>query len=110
MLSKQDRLSRPEFSEYFKSGSRQHSDVLTAVYTPHARLRGAVVVSKKVAKKAHERNTIRRRLYAALERLGKERGLVGVVILVAKPPLARIPRLEQHASVDVVLSRYLKER
>lgn len=110
MLAKNDRLSRPEFTRYFSSGTRQHSDVLTAIYSPDKRLRGAVVVSKKVAKKAHERNTIRRRLYAALERLGKEQGLVGVFILVAKPPLAHLSRPLQHTNVATLLSRYHKER
>lgn len=110
MLAKKDRLSRPEFTRYFTSGVRHHSEVLTAIYSPGKGLRGAVVVSKKVAKKAHERNTVRRRLYAALERLGKEEGLSGVFILVAKPPIARATRLEQQGAVVTLLSRYRKER
>lgn len=110
MLAKKDRLSRPEFTRFFASGVRHHSEVLTVIYSPDKRLRGAVVVSKKVAKKAHERNTIRRRLYAALERLGKEKGLSGVFIVVTKPPIARLTRLMQHASVESLLSRYQKER
>lgn len=108
MLSKTERLSRQDFTRFFASGSRTHSSFLTLIYTPATTLRAAVVVSKKVAKKAHERNTIRRRLYAAIERFRIEQGLKGVVIVVAKPAVAGLPRLKQRAELTSLLSRLPK--
>jgi ribonuclease P protein component len=102
MLSKRERLSREEFSRFFASGVRFHTPYLTLIYTPGDVFRASAVVSKKVAKKAHERNTIRRRLYAALYK-EKQAGLLGVVVLVAKPGLASLPRLKQHEAVATVL-------
>lgn len=81
------------------------------MYYPFPTLRAAAVVGKKVAKKAHERNTLRRRMYAAIERFAKERGaLSGVFILVAKPALAKDSRLVQQTKVMELLGRLTKER
>jgi ribonuclease P protein component len=83
---------------------------LTVIYTPETTLRGAVVVSKKVAKAAVTRNTIRRRLYAALRQIAEETGLTGVVIVVVKPPLATLPRVAQHEALRTLLSQVVKAR
>ncbi len=109
MLAKEERLSREAFTRYFASGKRFHSDVLTVIYTPGPRLLGAVVVSKKVSKSAVKRNTLRRRLYAALRITGAA-GLTGAVIVVAKPALATLPRASQHEALGALLSQVLKAR
>ena len=103
MLAKEQRLGRSEFSRFFASGVRRHSVYFTLIYTPYPTLRGAVVVSKKVAKKAHERNTIRRRVYATLRSVATRSSLVGVYILIAKPAVAQLSRLKQHEAVAVLL-------
>lgn len=110
MLPKQARLPREVFGRYFTSGRRFQSQTLTVIHTPEATLKGAVVVSKKVAKSAVTRNTIRRRLYAALRQVATETGLVGVVIVVVKPPLATLPRSAQHEALRALLSQVVKAR
>ncbi len=109
MLPKQARLSRDAFTRYFASGVRYHSPTLTVIYTPGPALLGAVVVSKKVSKSAVKRNTIRRRLYAAL-RTAATAGLTGAVIVVVKPPLATLPRVAQHEALQTLLSQLQKAR
>jgi ribonuclease P protein component len=110
MLSKEERLGRRDFSRYFASGTRFHSPHLTLSYTAAPTLQASVVVSKKVAKKAHERNTIRRRLYAALAKEKLEKELTGVVILVVKPTMAKLSRAAQHATVPTILGLRPKGR
>ena len=110
MLPKQARLSREAFTRYFASGSRYQSPTLTVIYTPGPSLLGAIVVSKKVSKSAVTRNTIRRRLYATLRATAAARGLMGAVIVVAKPPLAALPRTAQHEALGELLSQVRKAR
>lgn len=80
MLSKKERLTRQDFSRFFSSGRRYHSPFFTLVYTPSPTLHASIVVPKKVAPKAVDRNTIRRRLYSAL------RAETGVFIVLLKKP------------------------
>lgn len=108
MLKKQERLSRQEFSAHFATGRRTHTDLFSLIYSPGAGLKAAAVVSKKVSKKAHERNTVRRRIYATLELLRKETGFSGTVIVVAKPALASLPRLAQRERLLSALSAIKK--
>lgn len=110
MLARAQRLPRREFTRFFASGARYHTPNLTLIYTPAPTFVAAVVVSKKVAKLAHERNTIRRRLYAALANEVKVNDLAGVIILVVKPPLKKLTRLEQHAAIPTILSLLRKGR
>lgn len=104
MLKKQERLSRQEFSAHFATGRRSHTDLFSLIYTPGPTLKASAVVSKKVAKKAHERNTLRRRIYATLEHLRKDEGFSGTLIVVAKPALASLPRLLQRERLITALS------
>lgn len=82
MLARSERMDRTTFTKVFKRGSRIHTPGLTVVYTPAATRKGAVVVSKKVAKSAVARNRIRRQLYALLR---TQLGLQGHVIILVKP-------------------------
>jgi ribonuclease P protein component len=66
-----------------------------------------VVVSKKVAKKAHDRNRLRRRLYALLRELIPSEM---VCIVVAKPAITHLTKSQFQAVVraeiaDVFTSR-----
>jgi ribonuclease P protein component len=97
MLAKPQRLSRVQFSSFFKSGKRKHAEVATVIYTPYPTFHGSVVVSKKVAKKAVDRNKIRRQIYSQLYLL-KKQTYTGVFIVLVKPgfvTLARKQALEQ---------------
>jgi ribonuclease P protein component len=110
MLPKSQRLSRAAFVGYFAGGKRFHAPYLTIVYHPTASFQAAVVVSKKVAKKAHERNTIRRRLYAVLREVHKEEAVSGVYIVHTKPSFAALSREAQRQTFRMMLSRIPKER
>jgi len=87
MLPKKQRLTKKEFDTYFQSGRRFHHELFTLVYTPHEEFHGAVVVGKKVSKKAVARNKIRRRVYSALYARKKEANLTGIYIILTKKPI-----------------------
>lgn len=64
MLKKKQRLSRSEFTNLLKRGKRLHGDHFSLLYTPAEETKCGLVVSKKIAKKAVERNKLRRKIYA----------------------------------------------
>ena len=71
MLPKSHKLNSVEFKAVFDGGKTIHTDhfmVKTVPQTDHSRgLQAAVVVSKKISKKAVDRNRLRRQIFAALE-------------------------------------------
>ena len=91
MLPKKKRLKTAEFNRFFMSGTRLHSQHLQLRYTQHPQFHGAVVVGKKVAKGATERNKIRRRLYHLLYHHHRSKGLTGVFIVLTKPTTTDVP-------------------
>lgn len=84
MLKKKERLNRTEFNRFFSSGTRIHSPSLMLVYNPDGVFHASAVASKKIWKKAVERNKFRRRVYDAVRVLHKEKPLVGAYIFIAK--------------------------
>ena len=104
MFKKAERLSRSEFERYFKSGKRYTTPNLTLIHTPHPQLHVGVVVSKKVDKKAHERNQLRRRVYGKLYRALKPTK-TGVFIMLLKPPFKSLAKNEQTQEVQKILNR-----
>lgn len=105
MFSKENRLTRPAFEKHFKTGKRFHAEALTAIYSPSPHIHISVVVGKKVAKKAHERNIIRRRVYGASYRYLKKEEISGTYIFIAKPGLIKLTRKDQNKSVQKLLNR-----
>jgi ribonuclease P protein component len=86
MFRKSERLNRTAFTEYFKIGRRFHSDNYTLIYSPVPFRAAAVVVGKKVFKGAVDRNTLRRRVYAALRiTLDTRKFTTGIYIIITKP-------------------------
>lgn len=85
MLKKKERLTKKEFDRFFSSGKRIHSPLFTLLYTPDESFHGAVVVGKKIHKKAVDRNRLRRRLYSALYKEVKDTDTKGVFIVLTKP-------------------------
>jgi len=90
MLARKSRIGTKGLGEVFRLGVSLRTPFLSLKYqyspTP---LLCAVVVSKKIAKKAVERNRIRRAVYRALTplRLGKSGTLVVFVQKVPSDPL-----------------------
>lgn len=103
MLRKKERLTKKEFDRFFSSGRRHHSPILTLVHTPQSEFHGAVVVGKKVYKKAVDRNRLRRRLYNILYKLSKERSLNGVFIILTKPAAAKASFTELKDSIQSLI-------
>jgi ribonuclease P protein component len=85
MLPARERLTRADFCRFFASGARAHSPALTLVYATHTHFHASVVVSKKVAPRAVDRNKLRRRIYDILKRYRSARGVTGVYIVLTKP-------------------------
>ena len=105
MFKKTERLSRSEFSEYFRIGKRHHFPHLTIITKPINSRKVSVVVSKKVAKSAVRRNTIKRRVYAILRNLLVAAEYKGVLIVIVKPTLNSLPR----KAVDELLTESIAQ-
>jgi ribonuclease P protein component len=85
MLQKKERLTKKEFDRFFSSGRRYHSIFFTLVYSQDNDFHAAVVVGKKIYKKAVDRNRLRRRLYHIVYRLSRAKDMRGVYIILTKP-------------------------
>jgi ribonuclease P protein component len=92
MLKKAHKLSRTQFTEYFRIGKRHHFEHLTIIHSPAKTFLCTVVVGKKVAKSAVKRNTIKRRVFARLFLIQKEYTPTGVFIIIIKPSFHSLSR------------------
>jgi len=96
MLSKQQRLDRKQFTAFFKIGRRKHGEYLTIIFLPSQTLKAAVVVGKKVFNKAHDRNGLRRRIYAWLFDLSLK-GITGTVVVIVKSTVKALTKAQTKA-------------
>ena len=111
MFKKSERLNRTKFAEYFKIGRRFHSDNFTAIYYPAPMRAVAVVVGKKVHKGAVERNTLRRRVYAALRAVFESEAVAtGIYIIICKPAAKNLERSAVLPEVASLLATISKPR
>jgi len=106
MFKKTKRLSRPQFTEYYKKGVRFQTPELTLVYNANIPLLVSVVVGKKVFKNAVDRNRLRRRIYASIRRYFTAKEVFsGSYIIITKPPAAKLTRLATIAATEQILAR-----
>lgn len=106
MFKKNERLNRSEFTHFFAVGTKKHTKHLTFITSPATSLKVSVVVGKKVAKSAVKRNTLKRRVYAALRRtIGQQQE---VVIVVVKPSLATLSRKTAEMEINEAIAQVLK--
>jgi ribonuclease P protein component len=105
MLAKSERLSRVDFSSFFKSGKHFHSDVATIVFSPTPTVHGSVVISKKVFKRAVDRNLARRRVYALLQSATKHNNQTGVYIVVLKPAYKQLTKAQSLVEIQTLIER-----
>lgn len=84
MLSKKERLGRESFSHFFRVGKRTHTPSFQYIHAAHPSFHASVVVSKKIAKRAVDRNKIRRRIYDILRRAHTNGSINGVYIILTK--------------------------
>ncbi len=110
MVSSPFRLSRKDFPQFLKTGHRFHSTHFTLVYTLRDTLKASVVVSKKVAKNAVDRNRLRRRAYGVIERLHKTESRTGVFIVMYKSGALTASRLSLQTELEALLAQIRKAR
>ena len=84
MLSKKNRLTSREFKTFFSEGKKHHTPLFTVVYVPYDTFHTSVVVPKKVAKRAVDRNKMRRRVYGAVQQSTTQKNTTGVFIFLMK--------------------------
>ncbi len=108
MVASSYRLSRAEFPAFFASGKRYHSAHFTLVVSTYSECKVSVVVSKKVAKTAVDRNRLRRRAYGVVERLLKVNPPKGVFIIMYKPGALRASREALQIELEALLAQIQK--
>ena len=87
MLKRTQRVPSGLFSHVARKGVTKHSDNFSVRLVTSDTPRAAVVVSKKVAKGAVERNQVRRRVYAVLGELLDEVKRDAYIVIIAKKGL-----------------------
>ena len=108
MLKKIERLDQRQFAEYFSKGRRNHNTYTTIVTLPHQQFLSAVVVGKKVAKKAHDRNRLKRQGYSIVEKIKAERNSKGVYIIILKPAVAKLTQKALREVLDKEVGLIMK--
>jgi ribonuclease P protein component len=105
MLSRTARLNRLEFTTCFTRGRRLHSPHLSVVVYTQDTFKASVVVSKKVAKKAHDRNRLRRRVYACIQAHAPQRGWF---VFVVKPAATKLTKQQFKTVLGEEIAQVLK--
>ncbi|OGG88909.1 ribonuclease P protein component [Candidatus Kaiserbacteria bacterium RIFOXYD1_FULL_42_15] len=106
MFKKSQRLSRPQFTTFFKQGVRFQAPELTLIYNANTPLSVSVVVGKKVFKNAVDRNRLRRRIYAGCKRyFDANKVVLGSYIIITKPLAIRLTRLATITATEQILAR-----
>jgi ribonuclease P protein component len=110
MLPKRHRLTTAAFNRFFKRGRRFHGTYLTLVYTPDDTFAGAVVVGKKVYRRAVDRNRLRRQLYPTLAAFKDTQAATGIFQCLVKPAAASVPVAAVRAELAALLAQAHKAR
>jgi ribonuclease P protein component len=105
MLAKKERLTKKEFDRSFSLGKRLHSPSLQIIFHQSPTFHGAVVVGKKVHKKAVDRNALRRSLYGVLYRFHKEHTLAMTVLVIAKPAIRDLSSKQRREALYLMLQK-----
>lgn len=108
MLKKANRLNHKEFSKYFAEGKRIHNTYSTVIFSPTPNFQSSVVVGKKIYKKAHDRNLIRRRFYAIISEINRNRTVGGTYIFLVKPIIKNLTKKDFIELVTLEIGRTLK--
>jgi ribonuclease P protein component len=106
MLKKSERVSRKEFMAHYHQGKKLHSTNLSVAISPTPTFHGSVVVSKKVAKLAVERNSMRRRIYGELRQLRVVRPATYIVMV--RPEYVKLTKREAKAELESLIGRIVK--
>lgn len=85
MLPKTQRLTKKLFDIVFFNSKRVHHELFTLQYKEADTVRCAVVVPKKVARLAVDRNNLKRRAYAVFQKHTFKRDVHCVVVIKKVP-------------------------
>ncbi len=110
MIARHARIPRQDFLLYSQSRLQARGVYYTVVYTPGVENRGAVVVSKKVAKKAVDRNRLRRCAYATLASFWGTEPTLGAYVIYYKPGALKASRFVLKSELSELLARIIKPR
>lgn len=110
MLSKSNRLSRPEFTQFFKIGKRLSDPIATLIYCQSDNFQASVVVGKKVSKLAVVRNSLRRQTYDQIAEFVEKETQPGIYIIITKPAFAVLTKRNRRTAVFDLLARTTKSR
>lgn len=103
MLPKNSRISRKEFPNLLKSSSFYHSPHFSLRVAHSTKPQIAVSVSKKISKKATDRNTVRRKTYSVIYKYLK-RLKPKMMLFVAKKGADNIKGVNLEKEIDNLLS------
>lgn len=104
MLPQKNRISRNDFPTGSRQGSRVFSPLFSGViYPSKTGTRVAVVVSKKTAKTAVARNTLRRRFYATLAPYLKSFSQESLIVLYPKIEAKKSPFSMLKVEIEAML-------
>lgn len=109
MIQTSLRIPRADFMQYLR-GKRAQGIAATLVYSPATELKIAVIVSKKVAKRAVDRNKLRRRAYGVIERWLKTTAYSGSLVLQYKPGALRLSRVAMQSEIESLLAQITDSR
>jgi ribonuclease P protein component len=112
MFRKNQRLTRSEFTHYFKHARRRHFEHFSLLGTKLEKtpqtLKVAVVVGKKVSKSAVRRNALRRRVYSTARAVLEEVSYRGVLIVILKPSYNQLSRKTTDALLRKSIAEFVK--
>lgn len=105
MLPKAKRLTKRLFSESFSHSKITSNDYLTLRYKDNSGFepKGSVVVSKKVAKNATDRNHLKRQLYEIIEKHLKNTEKPYILMIFPKKPSTTLSFIDLEKEVKEVL-------
>ncbi|MCB9810739.1 MAG: ribonuclease P protein component [Candidatus Nomurabacteria bacterium] len=108
MLKKTSRLNSASFNTLLAQGRRLHNMYSTVIYAPATSFACVVVVGKKIFKKAHDRNRLRRRVYAVISRLVADKKPTGAYIVLIKPNIKELTKNEVIEVIKKEVGRVIK--
>ncbi|MHB1117972.1 MAG: ribonuclease P protein component [Minisyncoccota bacterium] len=109
MLPKKNRIPRKDFPADRRQGFRVFSPLFSGVVYPSSYgVRVSVVVSKKTAKTAVVRNTMRRRMYAAITPFLKRFPRDVFVVLYPKAEVKQAPFSVLQKEIETALRKLVK--
>jgi ribonuclease P protein component len=105
MLKKTNRINKTrELQKVYRSGKTMHTPALVIKFVQGPKTRVGLVVSKKISKKAVERNRIKRALREKMRR-GLPELITGDYMLVAKPSAASYKGKELSSQLEISLKK-----